>query len=605
MSRRGPRTLRAPVPPAWAGALVLALLACCASALVPAGASARTIHFDGQRVQAPGSWPVYRLSQHPRMCVRLDRRAVYLGAPGANQRCPAEAVVGGRRAILVEPSRGGHPAPQPRGRHFNRIPVETTTAGASATASTGGSVYTGLGFDACTAPSSRSMAAWGSSPYRAIGIYIGGTNRGCSQPNLTSSWVSAQTAAGWHLIPTYVGLQAPTSSCSSCAKLSASRAVAQGEEEAVDAVAQAAAVAMGPGSPIYFDMESYTRTTSATSAVLTFLEAWTEKLHSLGYVSGVYSSSASGIADLAGQLATGYTLPDNLWFANWNGQANTTDSYVPASGWSNHQRIHQYRGGHDETYGGVAINIDSNYVDGGTVGTAASPTTNEDPVGSLDLVGAPAPGQVRVKGWAFDLNAPTEPLAIRAYVGGRPGAPGVATYDLGAIANQAREDVGAKFRRAGANHGFDLTFPIVKSGPQPVCVYALNTGGGADRLLGCKSITVGVAVTLSVLKTTARSVKVWVACEWPAGTACPGQLALRTRVKIALPHRRGTPPRIRAVTRSLGRRAFQLSGKQGHGFTIPLSAGGRTLLKQRGKLPSQLIAAIPGGRRTVAVGLGR
>jgi hypothetical protein len=145
----------------------------------------------------------------------------------------------------------------------------------------------------------------------------------------------------------------------------------------------------------------------------------------------------------------------------------------------------------------------------------------------------------------------------------------------------------------------------VKSGPQPVCVYALNTGGGADRLLGCKSTSVPVAVTLSVLKTTPTSVKVWLACEWPEGTDCPGQLNLRTRVKIALPHRRGTPPRIRAVTRSLGRRGFQLSGKRGHGFKIPLSAGGRALLKQRGGLRSQLIAAIPGGRRIVAVGLGR
>ena len=38
---------------------------------------------------------------------------------------------------------------------------------------------------------------------------------------------------------------------------------------------------------------------------------------------------------------------------------------------------------------------------------------------------------------------------------------------------------------------------------------------------------------------------------------------------------------------------------------IPLSAGGRALLKQRGSLSSQLIAAIPGGRRIVALGLGR
>jgi hypothetical protein len=593
MSRRGPRILRALAPPAWAGALVLAALACWACALAPAGASARSLHFDGRWVAAPGSWPVYRLSEHPRMCVRLDRRAVYLGTPGANQNCPA-AAMGRRRAIVVEP-RGGASASR------SALPVPPRRIAA---ASSGGSVFTGLGFDACAAPSSRTMAAWASSPYRAIGVYIGGDNRGCSQPNLTASWVSAQTAAGWHLIPTYVGLQAPTSACGSCGKLSAAHATAQGEEAAVDAVAQAASVAMGPGSPIYFDMEGYSRTSSSSAATLTFLEAWTGKLHALGYVSGVYSSGASGIVDLADQVGTGYTLPDNIWVANWNGQATATDPYLPANGWSQHQRIHQYRGGHDETYGGATINIDNNYVDGGTVGTAASTTTNEDPVGSLDLVGSPSPGQIRVKGWAFDLSAPTEPLAIRAYVGGRPGAPGVATYELGAIANQPREDVGAKFRRAGANHGFDATFPIVKSGPQPVCVYALNTGGGADRLLGCKSTTVPVAVTLSVVKTTPTSVKVWLACEWPEGTACPGQLNLRTRVKIALPHRRGTPPRIRAVTRSLGRRPFKLSGKRGHGFLIPLSAGGRALLKQRGSLKSQLIAAIPGGRRTVAVGLG-
>jgi hypothetical protein len=528
------------------------------------------------------------------MCVRLDRRAVYLGTPGANQHCPAEAM-GRRRAIVVEPR-------SVAGASRSALPVPPHRIAA---ASSGGSVFTGLGFDACAAPSSRTMSAWGASPYRAIGVYIGGDNRGCSQPNLTASWVSAQTAAGWHLIPTYVGLQAPTSACGSCGKLSAARATVQGEEAAVDAVAEAASVAMGPGSPIYFDMEGYSRTSSSSAATLTFLEAWTEKLHALGYVSGVYSSGASGIVDLAGQVGTGYTLPDNIWVANWNGQATVTDPYLPANGWSQHQRIHQYRGGHDETYGGETINIDNNYVDGGTVGTAASTTTNEDPVGSLDLVGSPSPGQIRVKGWAFDLSAPTEPLAIRAYVGGRPGAPGAVSYDLGVVASQPREDVGAKYRRAGANHGFDATFPILKSGPQPVCVYALNTGGGTDHLLGCKSTTIPVAVTVSVVKTTATSVKVWVACEWPEGTTCPGQLNLRTRVKIALPHRRGTPPRIRAVTRSLGRRPFKLSGKRGHGFVIPLSAGGRTLLKQRGSLNSQLIAAIPGGRRTIAVGLGR
>jgi hypothetical protein len=34
------------------------------------------------------------------------------------------------------------------------------------------------------------------------------------------------------------------------------------------------------------------------------------------------------------------------------------------SKWANQQRIHQYQGGHDETWNGVTFNIDSNYEDG-------------------------------------------------------------------------------------------------------------------------------------------------------------------------------------------------------------------------------------------------
>ena len=72
-----------------------------------------------------------------------------------------------------------------------------------------------------------------------------------------------------------------------------------------------------------------------------------------------------------------------------------------------------------------------------------------------------------------------------------------------------------------------------------------------------------------------------ITCEWPAGTQCPGQLALRTRIKVAIPRKRGRPPRIRTVTRSLGRRAFQLTGERSHAFKIPYSAGGRALVQQR------------------------
>ena len=166
---------------------------------------------------------------------------------------------------------------------------------------------------------------------------------------------------------------------------------------------------MGPGSPIYFDMEGYGRTSKASNATLTFLAAWTKRLHALGYRSGVYGSSASTIADLAGQIGLGYALPDDIWTANWNGRADTADPYVPNSAWSRHQRLHQFRGGHNETYGGVTINIDSDYVDGATVGTPPGPrpltVAAVHAVGGTVLLrahcarpeGAACPGQIFVR----------------------------------------------------------------------------------------------------------------------------------------------------------------------------------------------------------------
>lgn len=232
---------------------------------------------------------------------------------------------------------------------------------------------TSFGFDACAAPSQKAMSAWAKSPYRSIGVYVGGPNRACAQPNLTTEWVTTQLAAGWRLIPTFVGRQAPTSSCGSCAKFGGAKATELGAEEAKEAVADVQAIGIGTGNPVYFDMEAYAETSAARNATLAFLEAWTRKLHALGYVSGVYSSSASGIADLASRLGSGYAEPDDVWIAEWNGEANTYAPLLPSEAWQPHHRLHQYRGGHNETYGGVTINIDNDYVDGDVVGAAAPP----------------------------------------------------------------------------------------------------------------------------------------------------------------------------------------------------------------------------------------
>jgi hypothetical protein len=175
---------------------------------------------------------------------------------------------------------------------------------------------------------------------------------------------------------------------------STSTAASQGTAAAQDAVAQAQAVGLGPGNPIYNDMEGYDRTSSNTNAVIAFLGAWTAQLHASGYVSGVYSSAASGIRDLAAENGTGYAEPDDIWIANWNGSQSTSDPNVPSTAWADHQRLHQYQGDHNETYGGVTINIDGDYLDGATAAAAgvapfvaAAPSLSVAPVadGSMRL----------------------------------------------------------------------------------------------------------------------------------------------------------------------------------------------------------------------------
>jgi hypothetical protein len=220
------------------------------------------------------------------------------------------------------------------------------------------------------------MKAWNASPYRTLGVYVGGVSRGCAQANLTSSWVSQVSSMGWTLIPTYVGLQAPCTSFSH--RISASNAAAQGTSSAKDAIADLTALGLGKDTPVYFDMEGYsTATTSCVKAVETFLDSWTVQLHRGGYLSGVYSSAGSGVTNLV-QKAGDSTFhePDDIWFAHWNGKSTTTnDSYVPNALWPHH-RIHQYAGGHNERYGGVTINIDNDAIDGDTATANASTGTS-------------------------------------------------------------------------------------------------------------------------------------------------------------------------------------------------------------------------------------
>ncbi|WP_166849204.1 glycoside hydrolase domain-containing protein [Isoptericola sp. BMS4] len=241
-----------------------------------------------------------------------------------------------------------------------------------------------LAFDTCTAPSLSALAAWkGTSPYKAVNIYFGGNNRGCAQPNLTKAWVSKATRAGWRLLPTYVGYQPSCMYGSKPHHFTASNATARGTSDAKDAASRAKALGLRPGSALYADVEHYRRTSSSCrTAVRRYVSAWTKTLHAKGYLAGVYVHQNSGLRDLSDSYNwSSYARPDAVWMARWDGsKALTGWPTAPNSHWAVWQRAKQYRGDHDETWGGVTINIDSDKVRA-PVATVSRTYTVTSPVG--------------------------------------------------------------------------------------------------------------------------------------------------------------------------------------------------------------------------------
>ncbi|MET7472204.1 glycoside hydrolase domain-containing protein [Micromonospora sp. NPDC005686] len=226
--------------------------------------------------------------------------------------------------------------------------------------------FTGKGFDTCTAPSQAAMDTWlAASPYRAVGVYISGGSRTCAQPNLTATWVADQTRKGWRLIPIELGYQAPCGTRTP--KMSADPATARGQGRSAADSAAAAAQALGisAGSTLYNDIEQYPSTTACRAAVLSFLSGWVERLHTRGYLAGMYSSGSSGIRDVCDAYHdTRYLRLDQIWIAWWNGVADTDGgTYCADDRYADQQRLHQYAGDVTETWGGVTMKIDRNYLD--------------------------------------------------------------------------------------------------------------------------------------------------------------------------------------------------------------------------------------------------
>ncbi|WP_019877842.1 glycoside hydrolase domain-containing protein [Sporichthya polymorpha] len=308
----------------------------------------------------------------------------------------------GLAAVLVGPQAEADQAPTAEPAY---APAATSSPnpGPAYPAAATATRYRGLAFDICTAPSRRAMEAWRASPYGAVGIYVSGRNRACTQPELTAAWVRDISAMGWKLLPINMGLQAPCRENKRKKPMKPASAAASGRTEAAEAVVAAKNLGLLPGSPIYADIEPYDPSKPrCVRAVAAYVSAWTRELHRHGYLSGLYGALSSGLADAAKRYNSKTDArPDAVWVARWDRSPRLTGwAGVPNNRWSASQRAKQYRGDHAETHGGVRMVIDSDSVDAPVATVARTyPVTSastlnfrRSPGTSAEIVGSAEPG---------------------------------------------------------------------------------------------------------------------------------------------------------------------------------------------------------------------
>lgn len=105
---------------------------------------------------------------------------------------------------------------------------------------------------------------------------------------------------------------------------------------------------------------------------------------------------------------------------------------------------------------------------------------DRDPIGNLDSATCSS-----ISGWAFDPDDTTSSIAVHAYKG--------PTYVGAYTANVSRPDVNTAFGITG-NHGFSFATPIdfMTGSAVTLNLYAINTSGGNNPLIGTSSLTCAV-----------------------------------------------------------------------------------------------------------------
>lgn len=104
------------------------------------------------------------------------------------------------------------------------------------------------------------------------------------------------------------------------------------------------------------------------------------------------------------------------------------------------------------------------------------------PIGAWDSRSTTS-SSLSVRGWLIDPDT-SAPVVVRVSVDG---------VETSATADIDRPDVATAVPGYGSRHGFAVTIPA-RAGVHAVCIRATNVGAGADRLIGCRWMTVENAV---------------------------------------------------------------------------------------------------------------
>jgi hypothetical protein len=110
--------------------------------------------------------------------------------------------------------------------------------------------------------------------------------------------------------------------------------------------------------------------------------------------------------------------------------------------------------------------------------------TGTDPQGNLNNIETRS-GGIWVRGWVADNDAPTTAIQAKVVIGD-----GSAAETFLLDANLWRSDITRTYPQFGTDHGFNQTVSTAKTGTQQVYVYAVNVGGGADKLIAVRTITI-------------------------------------------------------------------------------------------------------------------